>query len=175
MAVLWSHPDFNGRSEPRTAPRPNRSSSLCAGRRMPIYLQPPGHDPRGVDGKGHNRLALLGTMNDECALRPTTEATFWDSHDTRKARYGNYGPCTASGNCNNCKRFKKSHRWEFGEDCVFVRIDENGDPWIMNKQKDGWGEYGRTTSWEWLLRLEAEFQRGEDQHGRYIKASKVNE
>ena len=140
---------------------------------MPIYLQPPGHDPRGVDGKGHNRLALLGTMGDECALRPTTEATFWDSHDTRKARYGNYGPCTASGNCNSCKRFKKTHRWEFGEDCVFVRIDENGDPWIMNKQKDGWGEYGITTSWEWLLRLEAEFQRGEDQHGRYIKASKV--
>lgn len=113
-------------------------------------------------------MALLGTMLDECALRPTSEATFWDSHDTRKARYGNYGPCTNAGRCESCERYRKTTPWQWGGDELVVRVDNDGHPWIMNRPDDGWGEFGMRVTWEYLLHVEAEFIRGKDQHGPTI-------
>ncbi len=140
---------------------------------MPIYLQPPGHDPRGVDGKGHNRLAVLMPMGDQCALAPTTEATFWDSMDTRKARYGNYGPCVGRGKCESCGQFDKTTPWLWGGDELVIRVDEDGRPWLMNRPDRGWGEYGKVISWGKLFRVQAEFVRGQDDHGRLIRMKKV--
>jgi hypothetical protein len=88
--------------------------------------------------------------------------------DTRKARYGNYGPCDGRGQCNSCQRLHKTEQWKWLSDEFFIRKDEDGQPWIMNRPDDGWGEYGIRVSWEFLSRIKATFVRSKDQHGPTI-------
>ncbi|MFF3665434.1 hypothetical protein [Microtetraspora malaysiensis] len=71
---------------------------------MPIYLPAPAHDSRGPDGDGWNRLSLNAgpVYPGQCALAPTSYATLWESQDTRRARWGGFGPCVRCGDCTSC-------------------------------------------------------------------------
>ncbi|MFD8078975.1 hypothetical protein ACFV3E_40750 [Streptomyces sp. NPDC059718] len=63
---------------------------------MPVFLEPPAPQPGGPDGRGWNRLSLnahMASPSPQCALRPRTLPTLWESQDTRRARWGNFGPC----------------------------------------------------------------------------------
>ena len=68
---------------------------------MPIHLPAPAHRNGGPDGQGWNRMSLGTLAGDECALRPRDYSHLVESQDTRRARYGGYGPCIACGRCLN--------------------------------------------------------------------------
>ncbi|WP_051852849.1 hypothetical protein [Streptomyces aureocirculatus] len=71
---------------------------------MPIYLHEPTSE-RPRDGKGYNRLSLnahMGAGGAQCALRPTSYATLFESYDTRRARWGGFGSCPRAGACETC-------------------------------------------------------------------------
>jgi hypothetical protein len=72
---------------------------------MPIYLPAPPPYIGGGDGDGWNRLSLTGgsqMWSDECALQPRSYAALWEAQDTRRARYGGFGPCARRGDCDTC-------------------------------------------------------------------------
>ena len=121
---------------------------------MPIYMPAPEHNPSGPDGFGWNRIAVHGLCEDECALKPKTMAAFFDAQDTRKVRYGSFGPCTKRGSCKECGVFKRQQDWKWLCDEMLVRVDENGVPWVMNRPDKGWEEYGVPTTWGDLLQLD---------------------
>lgn len=136
---------------------------------MSIFLPAPAYDPKGPDGRGWNRISIMGLCADECALRPTCESAFWEAQDTRRTRYGIYGPCTNSGNCKTCNRLHQEEQWPWFGSEILVRIDEKGAPWVMNRPDEGWGEYGRPTTWEYLSSLQSvTFERYRDKYGRGI-------
>lgn len=143
---------------------------------MPIRLEPPDRDPRGVDGRGHNRLAVIApTPQTQCALRPLTEAAFWlvrrMACDTRRASWGHFSRCDGTGDCVRCQRLRRpAEPWPFRDASVVIRIDDAGEPWIMNRRNRGWDELGEQTTWEWLANLDARFRRAHDKHGRLIVA-----
>ena len=132
---------------------------------MPVYLKAPSYDPCGPDGQGWNRMAILGTCFDECALRPKTEMAFWlVAKDTTRAMYGHYGPCERNGQCGECP-WNADGDWPFAAREVLVRVDNDGAPWLMNKKEKGWGEYGEPTTWERVYRLNGEVTRYADEYG----------
>jgi len=141
---------------------------------MPIFLQAPAHNPRGVDGNGHNRFAITVTTLDECALKPKSLAAFFDALDTRRARYGAYGPCTRHGRCSDCVTLTKRSNPYWFINPMFVRIDDVGRPWLMNRVDNGWDEFGKPITWEWLLAVESvSFKRTRDEYGEIIEVSPV--
>lgn len=141
---------------------------------MSVRLEPPTHEPTGPDGQGHNRLAVIGrTPRTQCALRPMTEGAFWESRDTQRARWGNCAPCDGPSDCNYCRRLRHGAPWLWATETVTIRIDEKGQPWVMNRPDRGWAETGLLTSWEALAAIDgATFRCGQDAHGRYILATR---
>lgn len=71
---------------------------------MPIYLRAPEAPANGPDGKGWNRLSLNahGGFLPQCALRPRRWGALLESMDTRRARWGGFGPCVNRGRCDDC-------------------------------------------------------------------------
>lgn len=71
---------------------------------MPIYLRAPEAPAGGPDGKGWNRLSLNAHFGlpAQCALRPRRWGALLESQDTRRARWGGFGPCVNRGSCDDC-------------------------------------------------------------------------
>lgn len=122
---------------------------------MPIHLPVPTHRNGGPDGQGWNRVSLGSLAGDECALRPRDFTHLREAHqDTRRARYGGYGPCIASGACETCLIFKASpKRLDAFTDRVLVRVDRRGEPHLMNRPEDGWASMAQRWTWADLMRV----------------------
>lgn len=138
---------------------------------MPVYLRPPQHNPGGPDGQGWNRLSLgpgLG-IGDECALRPTDYTHFFESLDTRRARWGGYGHCVRPDpwsefgslrmpDCSTCPVFTRRETLRAFGDRILVRVDPNhrhhAYAHLMNRPDKGWAESSRPWTWEELRALE---------------------
>jgi hypothetical protein len=126
----------------------------------PIFLAAPEHRPSGPDGRGWNRLAIHSMAGDECALRPTDYPTMIEARDTRRARYGGFGPCIRQPSTDTCRgcpiyveRTKPKELRAFTP-TVLVRIWEpDGQPWLMNHPEKGWSSFGYRWSWSDLARL----------------------
>ncbi|MER6602522.1 hypothetical protein [Streptomyces parvus] len=126
---------------------------------MPIYLPAPAHRNGGVDGQGWNRLSvgsMGGLAGDECALRPRDYSHLLESQDTRRARYGGYGPCVSDGKCEACPIFRAAPRHlDSLDDRILVRINPT-DGWLhlMNRPEDGWASLALRWTWQDLARLD---------------------
>lgn len=142
---------------------------------MPIYLPAPSHNPSGVDGKGWNRIAIHGACNDECALQPKSITAFFDAIDTRRATYGMYGPCFKKGACSTCSLVSEEYEWRFFTDSIFIRVDSNGTPWLMNKHEQGWEEFGKPTTWAEILKIKgANFKRRKDEFSDGVMMTRID-
>jgi hypothetical protein len=139
---------------------------------MPIHLKAPEPALGGPDGRGWTRLSI-GSMGalvmDECALRPRDYTHLRESQDTRRARYGGYGPCIGSGDCEQCPILQSAPRHlDSLDDRVLVRIHpSDGRPYLMNRPEDGWASLGLRWTWQDLARLDGwEIgRRHRDEHG----------
>ncbi|MEH0579058.1 MULTISPECIES: hypothetical protein [Streptomyces] len=113
---------------------------------MPIYLRAPEAPAGGPDGKGWNRLSLNshGGFLAQCALRPRRWGALLESQDTRRARWGGFGPCANRGNCEDCALRKAINEQpttvEVNAPRVLVRIEPlyAGDDVVFNAGPDGW-------------------------------------
>jgi hypothetical protein len=126
---------------------------------MPIHLKAPQPPLGGPDGRGWTRLNIgsMGALvSDECALRPRDYSHLRESHaDTRRARYGGYGPCVTEGRCEECPIFKAAPLTLAAlTDRVLVRIGPGGSPYLMNRPEDGWASVARRWTWQDLARLD---------------------
>lgn len=125
---------------------------------MPIYLKAPAPANGGPDGRGWTRLSIgsMGALvGDECALRPRDYSHFVESQDTRRARYGGYGPCIAEGKCETCPiNTAKPTTLRSLDDRVLVRIHPDGRPYLMNRPEGGWASLAQRWTWQDLTRLE---------------------
>ena len=123
---------------------------------MPIHLQAPAHRNGGPDGQGWNRISLGSLAGDQCALRPRDYSHLRESQDTRRARYGGYGPCIGTGDCEKCPILQASARHlDSLDDRVLVRIHpSDGRPYLMNRPEDGWASLGLRWTWQDLARLD---------------------
>lgn len=125
---------------------------------MPIYLPAPEHRPSGPDGQGWNRLTVAAPAPQaQCALHPRTYAALVESQDTRRARWGGFGPCTRGGDCDSCPIMKAAPRrlTAFTPD-VLVRIlpREGGDELhVMNRPEEGWDSLSFPWTWVQIARL----------------------
>ncbi|MFD7205923.1 hypothetical protein [Streptomyces sp. NPDC059893] len=125
---------------------------------MPIRLPAPTPRPGGPNDQGMNRIALnpaaLG-VDDQCALRPRSFATLWESQDTRRARWGGFGPCVQDGDCPTCPIFRAEpqHLDAFASR-ILVRIAADGRPHLMNRAEDGWASLSIRWTWQELARLD---------------------
>lgn len=139
---------------------------------MPIYLKAPTPANGGPDGRGWTRLSIgsMGALvDDECALRPRDYSHLRESQDTRRARYGGFGPCIAAGRCRECPIFQSAPRYLASlADRVLVRVHpEDGRPYLMNRPEDGWASMARRWTWQELARLDGweVGRRHRDEHG----------
>lgn len=93
---------------------------------MSIYLPAPQHRPGGPDGQGWNRLSLnahIGAGRGQCALQPRSHPTLWEAQDSRRARWGPYGPCLRDGDCLTCPVLTSQPRHlTVAADRVLVRL-----------------------------------------------------
>ncbi|MFE4869434.1 hypothetical protein [Streptomyces sp. NPDC056682] len=105
---------------------------------MPIYLPEP--DPtRPADGKGFNRLTLnahIWAGGAQCALRPASYPTLFESYDTRRARWGGFGPCIQNKpDCETCPVLTEldtsTEQITFNSPRVLVRIETSVNPDAM--------------------------------------------
>lgn len=120
----------------------------------PIHLAAPGYSPTASDGGGWNRLRVDSITSDQCALMPTDyESLKYDAADTRRAQWGKFGQCFNRGRCRECKMMTATSLSLFG-DKALVRVDDNNQPWTMNRPDGGWKEYGEPRSWSFFARLE---------------------
>ena len=138
---------------------------------MPIHLKAPEPALGGPDGRGWTRLSIgsMGALvEDECALRPRDYSHLRESQDTRRARYGGYGPCITGGKCETCPVFNAPSRTlRAFDDRVLVRIGQGGEPYLMNRPEDGWASLAQRWTWQDLARLDGwEIgRRHRDEHG----------
>jgi hypothetical protein len=125
---------------------------------MPIRLEGPQSSPRGPDGRGWNRISLAGwwTPSNQCALLPTDYTHLRESQDTRRARWGGYGPCTHDGGCESCPIFQAAPtHLDALTDRVLVRIHpQDTHVYLMNRPEDGWASNAQRWTWSRLSRLE---------------------
>jgi hypothetical protein len=137
-------------------------------------------NPAGVDGKGHNRLAILAVSPcTRCRLKPLTwqaayEATCPNRHPSSwRLSWNSFGLCDHNS-CETCplaKAFEGNEKNRLYGPGI-VRIDDQGRPNLMHKQRRGWGEY---SIWykDWATLL-AKWEicvvgKGADEHGEFIK------
>lgn len=125
---------------------------------MPIYLKAPTPALGGPDGRGWTRLSIgsMGALvDDECALRPRDYSHLCESQDTRRARYGGYGPCIADGKCETCPIFRVAPKeLRSFDDRVLARIHRDGWVYLMNRPEDGWASLAQRWTWQDLARLD---------------------
>ncbi|MFI6290072.1 hypothetical protein ACIBEJ_00720 [Nonomuraea sp. NPDC050790] len=131
---------------------------------MPVYLPAPVRDAAGPDGRGWNRLSLnAGPVYDgQCALKPTSYATLWESQDTRRARWGGFAPCTGEtlGACGTCPVLRPPARrtlHSFEPDVLVRLLDAANGIWrphVMNRPESGWESSSQRWTWWQLARLE---------------------
>lgn len=126
---------------------------------MPIYLPAPAHRNGGPDGQGWNRVSLAsmgGLAGDQCALRPRDYSHLRESQDTRRARYGGYGPCVVGGSCQACPIFREAPRTLAAlGDRVLVRTHPgDGSLYLMSRPEDGWASLAKRWTWQDLARLD---------------------
>ncbi|MCX5138350.1 hypothetical protein [Streptomyces sp. NBC_00338] len=122
---------------------------------MPIHLKVPAHRNGGPDGQGWNRMSLGSLAGDQCALRPRDYSHLRESQDTRRARYGGYGPCVSEGNCAECPILQASPRHLDSLDSrVLVRIHADGYLYLMNRPDDGWASSAKRWTWQDVARLD---------------------
>ncbi|WP_406178056.1 hypothetical protein [Streptomyces canus] len=111
---------------------------------MPIYLRAPEAPAGGPDGKGWNRLSLNahGGFLAQCALRPRRWGALLESHDTRRAHWGGFGPCVNRGNCDECPVRTALHdRWTVvpvNAPRVLVRCEPVFAPGTLFGGPDAW-------------------------------------
>ncbi|GAB1646879.1 hypothetical protein [Krasilnikovia sp. MM14-A1259] len=137
---------------------------------MPIHLSAPAHRPGGPDGDGWNRLSLnahIGADRAQCALRPRSYPTLVESQDTRRARWGGYGPCAATGECLACPVLTaEPRRLDVPGDRVLVRLKPGRlygaglgaqvtpeQPFVMDDPERGWQAGAEPWSWQQLARV----------------------
>lgn len=127
---------------------------------MPIFLTAPAHQPGGPDGQGWNRLsAAVHGPSAQCALRPRSHAALIESQDTRRARWGGFGPCARDGHCEGCPIANAAPRKlaSFMPD-VLVRIlrrpDGRTELHLMNRPDQGWDSSSQVWTWDELARLQ---------------------
>lgn len=145
---------------------------------MSIFLAVPTHNPKGPDGQGWNRMALGNLAGDQCVFRPKTLSKFlYESLHTIRGSYGNHNSCINQGKCQNCKIFKNvdSEEFPWAGEKILIRVEQfDGDPFVMNKIKCGWGEYCMPTTWERLIRLKSViFTRFKDEHSVGVLIEKI--
>jgi hypothetical protein len=149
---------------------------------MNAYMHTPDdtYNPIGVDGQSRNRLALwINEPSAHCKLKPLSwQAAFEATSETRhpslwRQSWSSFGTCEGS-TCDTCplaKHMEQGDRNRLHEPGI-IRIDDQGRPWLMNKQKRGWGEYGLWfKDWPTLMKF-WDIQvtgTGTDEHGQYIK------
>jgi hypothetical protein len=123
---------------------------------MPIHLPAPAHRNGGPDGQGWNRMSLGTLAGDECALRPRDYSHLVESQDTRRARYGGYGPCISDGKCDGCPILQAApQRLSSLDDRVLVRVHPvDGRPYLMSRPEDGWASLAKRWTWQDLARLD---------------------
>lgn len=128
---------------------------------MPIHLKAP-TPTRPVDGRGWNRLSLnahIGPAADQCALKPRNFTSLYESQDTRRARWGLYGPCVTGGQCDTCPLLSGPQaRINALDTRVLARIHPHdghvyvvGDPdrgWASGAIRYTWSEIARLDGWE---------------------------
>jgi len=139
---------------------------------MPIYLKAPTPANGGPDGRGWTRLSVnsMGVLvDDQCALRPRDYSHLRESQDTRRARYGGYGPCISGGNCMECPILQSAPRTLAALDGrVLARVHPSDRrPYLMNRPEDGWASLAQRWTWQDLARLDGwEIgRRHRDEHG----------
>ncbi|WP_188186982.1 hypothetical protein [Nonomuraea sp. SYSU D8015] len=92
----------------------------------------------------------------------------FESHDTRRASWPEFGACVNDGRCDACPIMTAEPPTlrSFTRD-VLVRIAESGEPCIMNKPETGWSSSARQWTWDDLARVQGwELgNRYSDEHG----------
>lgn len=128
-------------------------------------IRRPPHDPKGLDGRGWNRVGLYNTdlSGDECALKPRSLAQLWVSWYrplSARSGYSGYGPCIQNGACGDCPvvaaRWRQLDRHP--ADRVLVRVeprDHIDQPWGLLDPDHAWNRPGSERwSWQELAGLE---------------------
>jgi hypothetical protein len=110
------------------------------------------HNPRGPDGQGWNRMAILPlTPSDRCMLRPRTRQAALDTA-RGMARFGSivsYEDCCGH-TCSQCK-IANADREEWKPEWLLIEDDARGGVWLhADLEKDSFGHYYK--SWEALTR-----------------------
>ncbi|WP_433259299.1 hypothetical protein ACQPYK_49785 (plasmid) [Streptosporangium sp. CA-135522] len=153
---------------------------------MPIYLPAPTHNPGGPDGNGWNRFSLnAGALYPgQCALQPTSYATLWESHDTRRARWGGFDPCVRNGDCTSCPALTPAQPrrlLSFTPDVLVRILAREGaadQPHIMNRPEDGWASFSERWTWAQLAHLEGwrlgDQHRDEHSAGFWLHATTIS-
>ena len=113
------------------------------------------HDPRGPDGQGWNRIAIINLEpTDRCALRPKTRQAAIDTA-RGMARFGvitAYSDCEfpQCDDCDNCPIGGEEKREEWQSNWLVIE-GRDGEVWLHgNLSPSGFGY--RYQSWEALLR-----------------------
>lgn len=140
---------------------------------MPIYLPEPA-PTRPADGKGFNRLTLnahIWAGGAQCALRPTSYPTLFESYDTRRARWGGFGPCIQhKPDCETCPVLTEldtsTEQITFNSPRVLVRIETSVTPgamfnaaavttlWMTDQSEDpDYRSNGQEWTWRRILHL----------------------
>lgn len=101
------------------------------------------HNPKGPDGRGWNRMAIIGlSASARCTLRPTTRQGALDT--LRGMRfYGNptaYDECISKSPCHSCgvanaKRDPWNAEWH-------LREDSQGRVWLLGNAELGFAGQG---------------------------------
>lgn len=134
---------------------------------MPIYLSSPACESRGPDGQGWNRLSLnAGSTGGQCALKPSSYATLWESQNTTRARFGMFGSCVRGGGCDSCPVLASAlepEPFHALTDRVLVRVLVRSSaglfgtaahiPYLMNRPEQGWASRAVPTTWERLVQV----------------------
>ncbi|MFD3667093.1 hypothetical protein [Streptomyces sp. NPDC058672] len=141
---------------------------------MPIHLPEPS-PARPADGKGFNRLTLnahIWAGGAQCALRPKSWPTLFESYDTRRARWGGFGHCIQQKpDCETCPVLTdldtSTEQVTFNSPRVLVRIETTIGPyamfnaapvttlWMTDQPNDpDYRSNGQKWTWQRIRRLE---------------------
>ena len=102
------------------------------------------YDPRGPDGKGWNRMAIIGLgPHDRCMLMPKTRQAALDTL-RGMARYGSitsYEECpNGKSACLACPiAIREKDHWN---DIWHIREDNNGHVWLLGNVELGFAGFG---------------------------------